>query len=214
MQTTPPRLRIDPQEAAFFEEIRKRIELFSGWIPADTLFSDYLISGLDIGKGGDAPDLAEFRSGLFLNAFAGTGPTTEQGFFTLHILHDIKPGSTPTFHIHWAHNQASPSGDVKWQIDYTIAKGYGVSSYAAPTTLTTTQTAGAQYLHHITSDDDMPLAAITEVEPDSVLIGRIYRDPADAADTFEADAFLIQIDMHYERSVLGTTERNRPFTGF
>ena len=178
------------------------------------VFDDYLTDGLNLAKGAAAPDLAEFRDGLFLNAFAGTGGVTEQAYFSHHILHGMKPGSTPTFHIHWAHNQAGPSGNVKWQLDYSIAKGYGAGSYAAPTTLTATQTALAQYVHNITDDDDMPLASITEIEPDTVLIGRIYRDPTDGADTFEADAFLIQIDMHVQIDKIGTLERNRPFTGF
>lgn len=182
--------------------------------PRNSVFDDYLIGGTSIGVGASAPDLAEVRNGLFLYGFAGTGVTVEQAFFTQHILHGIKAGTTPTFHVHWTHNAASPTGDVKWQIDYTIAKGYGVSTYAAPTTLSSTQTAGAQYTHHITDDDDMPLASIAQLEPDSVIIGRVYRDPADVADTFENDAFLIQIDMHYERDKVGTPERNRPFTGF
>ncbi len=176
------------------------------------VFDDYLFSGLSLGKGATPPDLANLRDDLYLNAFAGTGGTTEEGFFTLHIRHGIKAGSTPTFHVHWTHNQADPSGNVKWHIDYSAAKGYGVSTYSAATTITTTQTAAAQYTHHITDDDDMPITPITEIEPDSVLVCRIYRDPA--ADTFEADAFLIHIDMHYERDKRGTPERNRPFTGY
>jgi hypothetical protein len=191
------------------EKINQLVEIHNR-----VVFDDYIISGLSIGKGANAPDLAEFRGGLFLNAFAGTGVTVEQGFFTLHILHGIKAGTTPTFHVHWAHNQASPSGDVKWQLDYSMAKGYGVSTFPAPTSLFTTRPALAQYVHDISDDDDMPLASITELEPDTVILGRIYRDPADAADTFENDAFLIQIDMHYERDKPGTAERNRPFAGF
>lgn len=184
--------------------------LVDGW--TQPLYDDYLINGTAVALGTNAPDLAEVRNGLFLYAFAGTGAVVEQAFFTLHILHGIQQDTTPTFHVHWTHNQASPSGDVKWNIDYSLAKGYSQSTYAAPTTLSSAQTAAAQYTHHITDDDDMPLASIAEVEPDSVLIGRIYRNPADEADTFEADAFLIQVDMHYLRNRLGTPERNTPFT--
>ena len=176
----------------------------------DTVFDDYLVPGLFLAKGASAPDLAEFRDGLFLNAFAGSGGVTEQLFFSVHILHGILPKSIPTFHIHWAHNTLAPSGNVKWFIDYSIVKGYGVSQYPAPTTISTTQDADAQFTHQITDDDDMPV--IGEIEPDSVLIGRIYRVPAE--DTFSDDAFLIQADIHYERTRLGTVERNRPFTGF
>lgn len=195
-------------------------EELAGWFDdihkdqRNVVYDDYIISGLAIALGANAPDLATFRGTINLFGFAGAGVTVEQGFFTLHILHGIKPGTIPTFHVHWAHNQVSPSGDVKWQIDYTIARGYGAGTFAAPTTLSTTRPALAQYVHDISDDDDMPLASITELEPDSIILGRIYRDPADVADTFENDAFLIQVDMHYQRDKLGTPERNRPFTGF
>jgi hypothetical protein len=177
------------------------------------VFDDYLVPGLALAKGSSAPDLAELRNGLFLNAFAGAGITTEEGFFEIHILHGIRAGTTPTFHVHWTHNNATPTGDVKWFIDYSIAKGYSASTYAAPTTVSTVQTAAAQYTHHITDDDDMPIST-TELEPDAVLLGRIYRDPTDPEDTFGDDAFLIDVDMHYQRDKVGTAERNRPFHGY
>ena len=204
---TPPSLQRDRIEAEYFERINQRLG-------HSAVYDDYLVSGLALAKGSSAPDLAELRNGLFLNAFAGTGAIVEQGFFTIHILHGIQAGTIPTFHVHWTHNQASPTGDVKWQLDYSITKGYSAGTIAAPTTLTTTQTAPAQYVHAITDDDDMPLSSADEIEPDSVLLGRIYRDPTDVADTFEADAFLIQVDMHYLRDKMGTPERNRPFAGY
>lgn len=177
------------------------------------VFDDYLVPGLTLRLGADAPGLTELRDGMFLNAFAGTGVTVEQAFFEIHILHGIRANTTPTFHIHWTHNNATPSGNVKWFVDYTIAKGYGASTYAAPTTLSVVQAAGAQYEHSITDDDEMPVSS-SEFEPDAVLIGRIYRDPADSEDTFEDDAFLIDVDLHYQRDKIGTIERNRPFHGY
>lgn len=177
----------------------------------DPVFDDYLYSGTTIGKGANAPDLAELRDGLFLNAFDGSGVTTEQGFFSIHILHGFVAGSTPTFHVHWTHNAAAPSGDVKWLIDCSISKGYSAGTYGAPTTASTIQTAGPQFTHHITNDDDMPLSTI-DLEPDTVIIGRLYRDPTDGDDTFEDDAFLVDIDLHYERDKIGTIERNRPYS--
>lgn len=173
------------------------------------LYGDYLTSGTAVRVGASAPDFSEFRSGLFLYGFDGVA-TTEQAFFTVHILHDIKAGTTPTFHIHWTHNNATPSGNVKWNIDYSYARGYGADTYPAPSTVSTVQAAGAQYSHHITDDDDMP-ATITNMEPDGVLLCRVYRDPTDGDDTFGSDAYLVQIDLHYQIGQIGTHERNRPF---
>lgn len=182
-------------------------------IPSAGVYGDYLVGGFALGTGASAPTTTNFRDGLYLPAFAGTGATTEQAFFTMHILHDIKPGTDLTFHIHWTHNVASPTGNVKWQIEYSIANGYLNESYPASTTLSTTQTAGAQYGHHITTDDDMTISS-TELEPDAVIIGRVFRDPTDVADTFANPAFLIQVDAHYTLDRLGTAERNRPFNGY
>lgn len=189
-------------------------EPMTGPIELSTTFDDYLVPGLFLAKGATPPDLETFRDGLKLLTFAGTGGTVEEAFFTVHILHGMKPGSSPTFHIHWTHNQGAPSGDVKWQLEYTIARGYGAGTYGSSITVATVQTAPAQYVHAITDDDDMVIDPITEIEPDTVLVCRIFRDPTDVEDTFEADAMLIHVDMHYERSTIGTPERNRPFTGF
>ena len=175
----------------------------------DSVYSDYLVGGTAVAtRGAAAPDFANLRDGLYLYAFDGAA-AAEEVFFTVHILHDIKQGTTPTFHVHWTHNNASPSGDVKWQLEYTMAKGYETQAFGASTTLTSTQTASSQYYHHITPDD-MSLDT-TNMEPDSLILCRLYRDPTDAADTFADDAFLIQVDMHYERDKNGTKERNRPF---
>lgn len=172
-------------------------------------FSDYLVPGFSLAKGASAPTLKTFRGTLDQNAFAGSGPT-EQAFFTVHILHDIKAGSNPTFHIHWAHIIAVPSGDVKWQVDYTTAKGYEAGTFAAETSLSTIQTAGAQFAHHITDDDDMVIT--DSLEPDSVIVARVYRDSSDGSDTFGDDAYLLQVDLHYQIGQHATIERNRPFT--
>lgn len=181
------------------------------------LYSDYLTPTGAIGKGANAPDLEDFRDGIFMNAFAGAGPTTEQGFFTVHILHDILPNTSPTWHIHWAHNidsgtYTADTAAVKWNVDCSTARGYGIEAFPSVTTVSTTQTAGAQYVHHITNDDDMVIN--DTIEPDTMMISRIYRDPADAADTFGYDAFLINVDLHYQIGQIGTPERNRPFSDF
>ncbi len=180
----------------------------------NVVFDDYIVSGTALARpAAGAPTLTNFRGNVDLYAFGGASGT-EEAFFTVHILHGIKPGTTPTFHVHWSQNAASPSGNVKWQVEYSIAKGYGAGTFGAPVTLSSVQAVTSQYEHQITDDDDMPLSSITELEPDAIIIGRIFRNADDAEDTSTDDAFLIQIDMHYERDKIGTTERNRPFTGF
>ena len=193
----------------------------TAWIPLGTfatdlratVFDDYQTSGLMVTKGASAPNLTAFKNGLYLNAFAGSGPL-EEAFFSVHITHGMKALSTPTFHIHWATNAASPTGNVKWNIEWAIAKGYGVDAYPTSTTVSTVQAVGAQYDHLITDDDDMQVPATGDMEPDAVLLCRIFRDSSDVEDTSPDNAFLVHVDLHYERDKIGTTERNRPFTGY
>lgn len=177
----------------------------------EPVWDDYLVPGVSLGLGASAPTLTTFRGNIDLYAFSGTGPS-EEGFFTLHILHGFRKGSTCHFHVHWAHIIGAPSGDVKWNVDYSVARGYEAGVFPAPTTLSTTQTAGVQYAHHITNDDDMSITWTEEVEPDSLFLGRVWRDSSDVADTFANDAYLFQVDMHYQRSSIGTLERNRTWT--
>ena len=48
--------------------------------PLNPVFDDYLTSGDALAKGASAPDFEEYRDGLFMNAFAGTGPLLSRRF--------------------------------------------------------------------------------------------------------------------------------------
>jgi hypothetical protein len=175
------------------------------------IYDDYLVSGLSVkGRGATQPTFKEWKDGYEGYAYAGTGASINEGWFNLHILHDIKAGTFPTFHVHHSHANASPTGNIKWNLEVMYARGYGVEAYGSPLSLSTVQTAGIQYAEMITSDDDMALNFTPET--DSILKCRIWRDPTDVADTFEDDVWLDQIDMHYVKGQDGTLERNRPFT--
>lgn len=194
----------------------------SGWKEvgmAETRYNDYVVSGTSIRNGASAPGFAAFNGVLYLPTFDKN--TEQYAYFTIHILHDIKKGSTPTFHVHWSHNVASgaytpDTQKVVWEISYSIARGYGSGTFGTVRTLTVTpQFAGSQYEHHIAGDDSscaMHPADVALLEPDCVVIGRIARKPGDANDNFANDAFLVQIDMHYEVGQFGTVEKNRAFT--
>lgn len=174
------------------------------------IYDDIRLAGLLLGIGATPPDLEVFRGTVKAYAFAGTGATVEEGFFALHMPHTYLAGSVPTFHVHWGHKVAVPTGNVKWLIDVTVARDTA-GTFAAPTTFSTTQDAGTQYQHLTTDDDDMALTALlAELEPDSILQCRIYRDPAQ--DTFEDDAFMIEVDLHFQKGQEGTVERSRPYT--
>ena len=176
-------------------------------------WNDYLTSGLGLPKGGaNQPILKDFRNGLYQLAFTGVGGTAEESWVEFHILHNYKDGTKVYPHVHWSHNNASPSGDVVWKIDYSVSKGHSGGIFPAPTTISLQETAEAQYTHQIIETSEGNAIPATNLEPDSVIIMRVYRDPADGNDTFEDDAFLLFVDLHVECDGRLTNEKVRPFT--
>lgn len=181
-----------------------------GGLPIGEGWDDYVASGLNVKlRGANDPALTDFRSGMYLYAFSGTAGVNEV-YTAVHILHDWKPGTDIYPHVHWAHKIASPTGDVVWQIDYSIAKGFSQEAFPAPTTITATQTAGTQYHHQIVESSTVIPAA--SIETDAVVLMRVYRDSAHGSDTFENNAFLMQVDLHYESDGRRTNEKASPFT--
>jgi hypothetical protein len=180
-------------------------KLISGW-------NDYLAPGLNLPRSaGSAPAIKPFRGNLNALAFAGnTG--TEETWCSIHILHDYKPGTKIYPHVHWSHDTASPSGDVKWQIEYSVAKGHSGGVFPAATTISLIQTAEAQYTHQIIETSDGDAIDATNLEPDTVILFRLFRDANDGADTFENDAFMLYLDIHLESDRILTNEKVSPFT--
>ena len=180
----------------------------------DDVYNDYQVNIHAIGAAGGntAPTLELFRDNVFMYEFP-VGAQTTEGFFMIHLMHDMKPNTDMTFHIHWTHNHVAPTGNVKWNIDFSYAKGYSQETFPATTTLSTIQNVDARYSHQITNDDDMVVSStLHNLEPDGLLVGRIWRDSTDVDDTTNANAFLMQVDLHYVKSRTGTVERNAPFT--
>jgi len=222
-----PRVYSDTYLYTELEKIRQEITDLRNFIGVgsstqDYVYDDYVTSGLAVAGGASPPSLATFRGNIKLYEFPGTGPTTKDVYATTHILHGIKPGTPITMHVHWSTAETATAGTaVVWQAEYTIARGYGTGIYGDPLTavasdaygtLSVTSTAAAApFTHVITNDDAMTIPAQTELEPDSVILLRLYRDPTHTADTMEKGAFLIQLDFHYQRDRIGTIERNRVF---
>lgn len=192
----------------------------------DYVWDDYVTSGLAVVGGASAPTLTVFRGGLRLYAFPGTGAVTKDVVSTTHILHGIKPGTDISLHIHWSTNQTATAGHtVVWQAEYSIARGYGAGVYGDPLTASastaygtmscTATVAVSPFTHMISGDSgDFVIPAQTELEVDSVILMRLYRDPTHPADNAAVDAFLIQMDWHYQKDRLGTVEKNRPFASW
>jgi hypothetical protein len=155
-----------------------------------------------------------FRDGLYLPAFTGVGIQANYVYCAIHIQHDYMPGTPLYPHVHWSHINAAPSGDVKWNFEYSVSKGHSVGTFGASTTVSKVQTAAAQYTHHIAEVADGDVIPATNVEADSVVLIRLFRDPSDGADTFADDAYLVAIDLHYKSQMCLTNEKASPFTSY
>ena len=156
----------------------------SGW-------NDFLMPGLTLPRtAANAPVVKVFRENIDMLAFENGGAQPKETWSSLHVLHDYRAGTKLFPHIHWSHNNATPSGDVKWQIEYSISKGHSGGTFPEATNVSLIQTAAAQYTHHLIETSTADAIIATEAEPDSVILFRIFRDSGDEADTFDDDAFL------------------------
>ena len=172
-------------------------------------WNDLLFPGLTIVAGASAPDWAVLRDGI--NAYAYDAANPEQAWGSIHLLHDYVPGTDLYPHVHWTHNNVTPTGAVRWGLEYTIARGYEIDTFPASTTITIDVTAGAQYAHHI---EEFASVSGTGLVADTIMLFRIFREAGNAADTFGTDAFLLHMDVHYQSDGRLTPERTQPFTKY
>ena len=96
-------------------------------------------------------------------------------WMNFHIPHDIVPNGLVYFHTHWF-TDGTDTASVKWQFDYTYAKGFNQAAFdfASPTTVTAEQAGpGVQYQHMVTETVGQQIAGLTE--PDGIIQLRLSR---------------------------------------
>jgi hypothetical protein len=165
-----------------------------------TTFNDINISGNSLGVGPAAPSVVAIAgSGILSYAFIGTGVLSDELHGSMEILHDYKEGSNIAPHVHWMPSTADV-GDVKWQMEY-IWVNRGGTAGASTTIDVTTAAGGTAWVGHISS---FPAVSGAGMEMGSRFMFRIFRNPADGADTYGFDAVLLDIGVHYERDTVGS----------
>ena len=167
------------------------------------VWDDVRIPGHSVQKGASAPDLAAFlgAGNLLINRFDG-GVTTEQIYFTVQLPHSYKEGTDIIPHVHWAPVDTN-GGAVKWQLEYSWGNREG-GAFPAVTTISTTDTAAGTAWGH----QRAMFSAITGTskEYSSMLVCRLFRNPADGDDTYGSDAAFLEIDFHCENDTVGSRE--------
>lgn len=154
----------------------------------------------------DFPAFAVMIGGIKIPYFASAPANNESIQIIIPVGHDVAENTELFMGVHWAPNDNS-AGVVRWGFEYGIA-GFDVA-YSAATTLT--------YEHSvaINSSNKQLLSefatSIVAAGPNSVIVGRLYRDTAHANDTYAGKAGLIQMSAAYQAKYIGTPGKNSAY---
>lgn len=159
----------------------------------------------------NAPTLEAIRGGILGWKFP-TGELTE-AHSAWHIDHDYALGTKLYLHIHWV-CPTTDVGTVRWGFEYTVAKGHQQQAFPATTTVYVEQTTtGTAYMHYVGEVSETDAVSGTGIEPDTVILCRVFRDGAHANDTLNADAFGVFLDLHYQADKATTPNKVPNFYG-
>ena len=178
---------------------------------AATAWDDLMIPGTSVKTTGNSPpDLAGGFAGdntLDLYVFDG-GNTLEQVFFTIQMPHNWKQGSTIYPHVHISPTSTN-GGDtnervVRFVLEYTWANIWGTFGATATLNLDSDPfVPNTSQWKHLLAKNATGIDG-TGKTLSSMLICRLYRDPAADADTYPQDVAFLQFDVHYEIDSLGS----------
>ena len=148
-----------------------------------------------------APDV-ETDETKFPGSLLFDGGTSEVVAGVAQLPHGYKKGSDLYPHIHWQ-KTTSASGGVVWHFYYRISsKTGGSAAWVGPVV-------GVDELPHADTADREAITTFGSISGNglslSQIIGwRIYRMPAETADTYAADARLLEFDIHYQIDSAGS----------
>lgn len=159
----------------------------------------------------NAPTLEAFRGNILCWKFP-PGEMTE-AHSAWHIDHDYALGTKLYLHVHWS-PATSTMGTVRWGFEYTVAKGHQQQAFPATQTVYVEQASvGTPYMHYVgeVSEVNAIDGAALGIEPDTVILVRLFRDGAHANDTFGSNVFVSFIDLHYQANRATTPNKAPPF---
>jgi hypothetical protein len=159
-------------------------------------------------SGNGDPTWATFLGGIQCWRFS---PTIEQSaYVSYHIPHSYLANSNLYMHLHWS-TADNVAGNIVIGFEYTVANGYGRGTFQSPITTKLTVANDGPYKHHISEVDLANSISGVNIEVDSIIMMRVFRDATSAADTYPNGVFLIQSDLHMQVDRLSTKNKNYPF---
>lgn len=126
-----------------------------------------------------------------------------------HVDHDIKLGSVLYPHVHFR-PLTNAAGVVRWGFERSVSKGHGQTpGFPATTTVyvnfsVPANSLGTHFVAEVATADAIPS---TNIEPDSVIHMRVFRDAANAADTYTGAVWCWQADLHYQAQQYATLNK-------
>lgn len=174
-----------------------------------TAWEDMGIPGFSVRGGASPPDFAGGFAGsatLYAHFFNGVN-TLEEVYFSLQAQHAWKEGSRLWPHVHFspASTNGADTGEraVRFVLEYAWANVDGI--FGAPATIEMTAAFvpnASQWAHLIAHSQDGMDATGKTIS--NILMCRLYRDPANAGDTYPQDVALLSFDIHYEIDAMGS----------
>jgi hypothetical protein len=179
------------------------------------------------GVGPSDPDWVTYRGSLSQYRFSAGH--VHEAWLNFHIPHDYVPGSDLFVHVHWSQitvdtgGTAGVPGVAKWYFDISYSDGHGTAGgsadpFIAPITVSVTQQGSTTQYGHMIAEVQFTnnggtggLINSNTIQVDGVIIVRIYRDPADVADTLNQDPFVHYVDIHYQSTNLPTKNKSPNF---
>lgn len=182
-----------------------------GWELLDqaTVWDDLRVEPTVRGTGAKAPSYVAYKGGIYAYEFDNALLAAEKEVnFKMQMPHSYKEGTNLRLHVHWvAKSTTNPDEKVRWGFEYTIANINGVFgdtntiySDTPENPPSTTPTADTHYLTAFAP------VSMTNNLISTFILGRIFRNSSDAADTYTDSVYLIGIDAHVEINTAGSKE--------
>ena len=151
--------------------------------------------------GASDPDFTAFRGSTRVTWFDKGGD--EETFFIAQYPHAMYVGENLFPHVHWCPKDTG-TGSVVWGLEYVWADIGQVFEENTTTISVVSQADGKAYKHQLESLPEINGGFITGVS--SILVGRVFRDANNSADTYDEDAGLLEFDFHIKLDSLGSRE--------
>ena len=205
-----------PTRQGVYEWVRNARESINGLLrggPFPYLWRDNImdLTTARRGDGSKQPAFGAFRNTVGSLRF--DADTEQEAFIAFHVDHDYALGTKLYPHMHWSADTAS-TNTVRWGFEFTLAKGHGQGVFPTSTTIHIEQAfAGVAFTHMIAevSDADAIDGEALGIEPDVVIMMRVFRDATHVNDDLATHAFGLFVDLHYQAERRGTVNKAPDF---